>query len=411
VAFVRLQRRVAAITGRRQFFARVLARVREALTAIVALPLYALSGLAPRRRHEIVFGGNGDRFSDNAKHLFLHVAADPRFRSTWISGEPATVAAVRSHGLRAETRWSTAGVRATLRARWFVFGAYPSDVNFWLSRNARLLNLWHGIPFKAIEFDITSGPLATVYRSPWWSPVRLAFLDRFRRPDLLLTVSPFLTERCFRSAFRVGSERCLTLGYPRTDILFDPVERDALLAGVGVDAASIVIGYFPTWRDDGRDFLGEAGVSFDEIDADLRAAGRTLVFKAHPNFAPVTPKGTSWTNVVILDPAIDLNDILPACDVLVTDYSSVAFDFLLLDRPIVYFLPDHDRYVAHRNLYFTIDEMTAGPIVTTGADLRDALCGPLTDEYAARRHALRDLVWGDYRGSASDAIAEVLAER
>jgi CDP-glycerol glycerophosphotransferase (TagB/SpsB family) len=411
VALASVRAAAAALAGRRRFLSRALARVAEAGRAVVLLPLYALSGLARRHPGEVAFGGNGDRFTDNARHLFLHLASDPRFRCTWISGDPRTVEAVRALGLRAERRWSLAGARATLRAGWFVFGAYPSDVNFWLGRGARLLNLWHGIPLKAIEFDITAGPLARVYRAPAWSPLRLAFLDRFRRPDHLLTVSPFLAERCFRPAFRIGAAQSLELGYPRTDPLFRPVDRAALAARVGVDPAHAVIGYFPTWRDDGRDFLAAAGLSFDELDQRLRPTGRTLVFKAHPNFALSPPSGTSWTNVVVVDPKVDLNDLLPLCDVLVTDYSSVAFDFLLLDRPIVYFLPDHDRYIAGRNLYFALDEMTAGPIVTTTPALLELLTGSLDDDHAARRAELRERVWADYRGDASGAIADFMAAR
>jgi CDP-glycerol glycerophosphotransferase len=408
VAFARFQRRVAAITSRRRFLERALARARGAVVALVGLPLYLVSGLVPRRPHEVAFGGNGDRFSDNAKHLFLHLATDPRFRCTWIASDPATVAAVRSLGFAAEARWSPRGVRRTLLAGWFVFDGYPSDVNFWLSRSARLLNLWHGIPLKAIEFDITIGPLARVYRSPWWSPIRLAFVDRFRRPDHLLTVSPFLSERCFRSAFRIGADRCVEVGYPRTDLLFRPVDRDALSASIGIDVTSTVIGYFPTWRDDGRDFLGEAGFSFDDLDAHLQPTGRTLVFKAHPNLSVPTPPDTGWTNIVVLDPSVDLNDVLPRCDVLVTDYSSVAFDFLLLDRPIVYFLPDHEQYVAGRNLYFTLDEMTAGPIVTTVPALIELLTGALDDEHETRRAQLRALLWDGYSGDACIRIADLI---
>jgi CDP-glycerol glycerophosphotransferase (TagB/SpsB family) len=411
VALASVRAAAAALAARRRFLTRALARITEAGRAVVLLPLYALSGLARRRPDEVAFGGNGDRFTDNARHLFLHLATDPRFRCTWISGDRRTVEAVRALGLRAERRWSLAGARATLRAGWFVFGAYPSDVNFWLGRGARLLNLWHGIPFKAIEFDITAGPLARVYRAPVWSPLRLAFLDRFRRPDHLLTVSPFLAERCFRPAFRIGAAQSLELGYPRTDPLFLPSDRAALAARVGVDPAHEVIGYFPTWRDDGRDFLAAAGLSFDELDERLRTTGRTLVFKAHPNFALPPTSGTSWTNVVVVDPKVDLNDLLPLCDVLVTDYSSVAFDFLLLDRPIVYFLPDHDRYVAGRNLYFALDEMTAGPIVTTTPALLELLAGTLEDDHATRRAELRERVWGDYRGDASGAIADFMAAR
>jgi CDP-glycerol glycerophosphotransferase (TagB/SpsB family) len=101
--------------------------------------------------------------------------------------------------------------------------------------------------------------------------------------------------------------------------------------------------------------------------------------------------------------------VLPMCDVLVTDYSSVAFDFLLLDRPIVYFLPDHDRYVSRRNLYFTLEEMTAGPVATTPAELYEVLAGDLPVADDGSRQALRARVWGGYVGDASAAIAEVLA--
>jgi len=384
------------------------ARLGEALRAVVLLPLYWASGFARRDPRRLAFGGNGDRFTDNAKHLFLALQGDDRFHTTWITGDRGTLAAVRAAGGRAELRWSVAGMRAALGAGWFVFGAYASDVSFWLSRGARLLDLWHGIPLKAIEFDITTGPLARVYGSPWWSPIRLAFLDRFRRPDLLLSPSRFLSERCFQPAFRVGPERCLEVGYPRTDHLFGPIDRAALARRVGVDPTTTVIGYFPTWRDDGRDFLGDAGFSFGELDRRLDGTGHAMVFKAHPNFGDIVPRDRTFPNVVILDPAVDLNDVLPLCDVLVTDYSSVAFDYLLLDRPIVYFLPDHDRYVGRRNLYFELDEMTAGPVITSTAELYEVLAAPIIDGAAARRRELRSLLWGDYDGDACDAIASAL---
>jgi CDP-glycerol glycerophosphotransferase len=391
---------------------RLVARAATALAALAGVPVYGLSGLSRRRRDHVVFGGNRDRFTDNAKHLFLQMAGDPRFRCTWITGDVDVRDRVRALGHRAELRWSPAGVAAALRAGWFVYGAYPSDVNFWLSRGARLLNLWHGVPLKAIEFDVGQGPLGRVYRSGPWSPLRLAFLDRFKRPDLVVSPSRFLTERCFTSAFRVGADRCVEVGYPRTDPLFDAEGRSEVAARLGlaaeVEAATTVIGYFPTWRDDGRDFLGDAGFSFDDLDRHLAAAGRFLVFKAHPNFGDLVPRGRRWGHVAVLDPSIDLNDVLPLCDVLVTDYSSVAFDFLLLDRPIVYFLPDHDRYVDRRNLYFEVEDMTAGPVVTTVDELYATLSSDVPDAVERRRN-LRARVWGDYAGGASARLADLIA--
>ena len=411
---------VSRITNRRKgtrragrLARRALARAVAALSAIVGLPLYFAAGFARRRAEEIVFGGNGDRYTDNARYLFEHMAGEDRFVCTWVTGDRGVRDHVRSLGHRAELRWSRPGVIAAIRAGAFVYGAYPSDINFWLSRGALLVNLWHGIPLKAIEFDIDAGPLLRVYRARPWSPVRLAFLDRFVRPDLVVSTSPFVSERCFRTAFRVDRDRCAEVGYPRTDHLFTPVARRDLAQSLGLPPAVVeaetVVGYFPTWRDDGRDFLAEAGFSFDELDRRLGAAGRTMVFKAHPNFGDIVSADGAWTNIEVLDASADLNEVLAVCDVLVTDYSSVAFDFLLLDRPMLYFLPDHERYVRRRNLYFELDEMTAGPALRTVDELDDALTGPLLDTAMEKRHALRDRVWDGYAGGACAALADVLA--
>jgi CDP-glycerol glycerophosphotransferase (TagB/SpsB family) len=114
------------------------------------------------------------------------------------------------------------------------------------------------------------------------------------------------------------------VGYPRTDHLFAPEPQASVAARLGladrVASAGCVIGYFPTWRDDGRDVLADAGFSFDALDAALREAGHLLVFKAHPNFGDVVRRDRTYSNVVVLDPAVDLNDVLAMCDVLVTDY-------------------------------------------------------------------------------------------
>jgi CDP-glycerol glycerophosphotransferase (TagB/SpsB family) len=293
-----------------------------------------------------------------------------------------------------------------------VFGAYLSDINYWTSRGARSFNLWHGIPMKAIEFDITSGPLARLYASPSWSPLRLAFLDRFHTPDFLLSTSPFITTRCFAPAFRMPPERCLEFGYPRTDHFRDPHSADARQLLALPHDVNEVVGYFPTWRDDGYDFLGGSDFSFDRLNEALAAGNRFLLFKAHPNFSNVAPKESSWSNIRILDSTADLYQVLPACDVLVTDYSSIAYDYLLLDRPIIYFVPDHDRYVRHRNVYFSFDDMAVGPVILDCEDLYQVLRSPTTAEVDRARHdKVSELVWNGYKGDAVQRIRNFLLEQ
>jgi CDP-glycerol glycerophosphotransferase (TagB/SpsB family) len=386
-------------------------RAAVAAAGLAGFPIRLASGLARRDQNLIVMGGNAGRFSDNARYLFLGLAADPTRRCVWITGNRAIRDEIRAMGFESELRWSAAGIKACLGAGWYVYDAYIGDINYWLSRGAQSLNLWHGIPMKAIEYDITSGPLAKLYASPRWSPIRLAFMDRFFTPDFLLSTSPFITTECFAPAFRMPEERCLEFGYPRTDHFFDPEsgKRARSLLGLDGDRREI-LGYFPTWRDDGFDFLGGSGFSFDRLNDALIAGDRFMLFKAHPNFANIVPKRNDWSNIRILDSTVDLYQVLPACDVLVTDYSSIAYDFLVLDRPIVYFVPDHERYVAHRNVYFSFEEMAVGPVLMSCDELYGSVASDAPFALDHERHDhVADLVWDGYRGDAIERISAFLA--
>jgi CDP-glycerol glycerophosphotransferase (TagB/SpsB family) len=397
-AYRRLARRAAARTG-------------WALQSAIAIPVRAATRHVTRDPSLIAFGAGANRYADNARYAFAGVSRETRLRCVWITGDRRVRDEIRALGYEAELRWSVPGIRCCLRAGWYVYGAYVSDISYLLGNGARTFNLWHGIPLKAIEFDITTGPLAAVYHSPRWSPLRLAFADRFLRPDVVLSTSEFVTQRCFSSAFRIPAERCLEFGYPRTDHFCRPDASAIARRRLDLpDGATTVVGYFPTWRDDGRDFLSACGFSFDELNDALVEGDKYLLFKSHPNFADIAPRDRQWSNIRIVDGSVDAYEILPACDALITDYSSIAYDFLLLDRPIVYFVPDLDRYVEHRNVYFTLEEMAAGPIVTQLDELYRLLSGPVPPIDPERNHALRQLLWNGYDGHANAQIARYLVD-
>ena len=388
------------------------ARIGLSIGALVGLPFRWLGGLVPRDPHLAVFGGTGGRFADNPRSLFLSLSDDEVLDCVWIAHDRALRDELRGLGHRSELRWSAAGLRTCLRAGWYLYGSYVGDVNYWTSKGARTVNLWHGVGIKAVEFAITTGPLKRVYDSPPWSPLRLAFIDRFHRPDHFLTYSEYSTEHCFRTAFRLTPEQCLQFGSPRTDHFFDPdataVARDAL--GLP-DGTGEVIGYFPTWRDQGNDFIAEAGFSFDELDEILGRAGRFLVFKAHPNFSYITPKNPNWGNIRVLDASADINQVLPACDAIITDYSSVAYDFLLLLRPVIFYVPDYDRYVSKRNANFSFDEMAVGPIVRETSELYCMLGAPtLPHVDPVHQQHVRELLWNGYEGDATAKLREFLRQ-
>jgi CDP-glycerol glycerophosphotransferase (TagB/SpsB family) len=350
-----------------------------------------------------------NRFADNSAYLYLRLGQQSDLlRCVWITGSTALRDRLRAAGFEAEKRWSRQGIVLSVRAGTYVVSSYASDVNRWLADGATLVNLWHGVPLKRIERDIDSGPLRLVYEDK--QPMKAAFSDQMRPPDLLLSPSAFIAERCFTSAFAVPLERCLPYGYPRTDHFFSPPlepPHELLVSDIrrwhDLRRQKRVVGYFPTWRDQ-RTEAAPGDLDLEWLASKLDAH---LVFKPHFHLSTPAP----IAGVTILDAEDDADAYLPLCDVLVTDYSSLAFDFMLLQRPIVYFVPDIDEYASYRGFYFRPEEMMPGPLIRDPRDLVGAIEAALVSEPDPRLAAVRERVWDDYTGRASERLGEILSPR
>jgi CDP-glycerol glycerophosphotransferase (TagB/SpsB family) len=381
---------------------------------LAELPLRSIVGYGVRRIHRdpslCVFGATMNRFGDNSAYLYVHLAQQSDLlRCVWITGSRALAEHLRAVGFDAEKRWSRRGIVLCVRAGSYVVSSYVSDVNRWLGAGATLVNLWHGVPLKKIERDIDSGPLRLVYEDR--QPMKAAFSDQMRPPDLLLSPSAFVAERCFTSAFAIPLERCLPYGYPRTDHFFSPPlepPHELLVSDVQrwhhLRRQERVVGYFPTWRDE-RTETAPGGLDLEQLGSALDAIGAHLVFKPHPHITAPPPV----PGITVLSAEDDADAYLPLCDVLVTDYSSLAFDFMLLQRPIVYFVPDIDEYASNRGFYFPPEEMMPGPLIRDPRDLAGAIEAALVSEPDLRLAEVRELVWGDYAGRASERVSEILS--
>jgi CDP-glycerol glycerophosphotransferase (TagB/SpsB family) len=360
----------------------------------------------PRDPSLVAFGATSERFADNPAYAFLALAPDARVRCVWISGSSATVARLRAAGLPAERRWSRRGVAVALRAGWYVYGWHPADVNRWLADGARTVNLWHGVGIKRVQRSrVGVGP--TVFDAPDGSLTARVLADDRHVPDLVLSTSPGMTA-VLAEAFGVPPERCVELGYPRNDHLLERSSPPTPL----VDAAlherlqrDRVVGFFPTFRDDSMGIPGGAPV-VEELAEIVGAQGATLVFKAHDASRVEVGRGS---NLVVLPAEADLNAYLGCCDVLVTDYSSVASDFLLLgDRPIVLFVPDVDDFEAVRGFALDPKDKLPGLVTRTTAELYEAL-GALDGLPAPDPDGrLRAFYWGEGRAGASARLRELL---
>ncbi|WP_345579986.1 CDP-glycerol glycerophosphotransferase family protein [Nonomuraea rosea] len=233
-----------------------------------------------------------------------------------------------------------------------------------------VVQTWHGTPAKRIGND--QPHMARDPRPPIWH--RQA--AEVRGWDLLLSQSPWATP-VLRKAFGYKGE-ILESGLPRNDVLNSP-DRDTLAAAIrerlGLVEGKRVVLYAPTWRDYDRK---NAMVKLDLAKTrEALGADHEILVRAHPMQAmPAVP---DIAHDVTTYP--DMADLLLVADVLVTDYSSVMFDFAATGKPIVFYGYDLAKYSSKRGLYIDLPELAPGPLLSTSAEVVDALMS--IDEVAA----------------------------
>lgn len=384
--------------------------------------IYGLSRLSVRRENVCVFGGGFDAFS-NGKHLAIHLKQNaPGLQVSWITHRRADTARIREAGIPAYYKWSPAGMWHTVRARWVFLNSYAFDVNFWLTGGAIRVNLWHGVPLKKLGFDITNGPLARLFQARGIRRLFYRLLSSaYQQPHLMISTSVEMQE-LFARAFRLPAERCPPLGYPRTDLF--SWDREALITFVRqrepnevrrivgrAEDAACVWAYLPTWRDSRRDFIAQSRIDWMTLDDICRESNAFFLVKFHPLTPVDVTRFQGLQNVCLVGKTLDVYPLLPFVDSLITDYSSVFFDYLLLDRPIVFFPFDLQDYVRDsRDLYFAYDDVTPGPKATTEQELYEFVRTGPPSGWDLERGALRRRIWDQADGSSAPRILRFLME-
>jgi CDP-glycerol glycerophosphotransferase (TagB/SpsB family) len=386
----------------------------------MAATLYPLSMLAPRSKRQWAFGHAGDQFTGNPKYLFLWMAIHrPDMRVSWITGNKAVRHTLIQAGYRAHRRWSVRGMIAVLRAGVFVFGHGLGNVNTFLSGRAYLLNLWHGVGLKAIHLGFARGKTAQARQAARQSLIERALALEYLRPyDLLVTTSDMMQAH-FAGQTELPPERCPQLGYPRLDGIADP----ALLAAVeafdrangftwnaGGFAETYI--YMPTYRDTGRPFLETALPDLNRLSRLLDGRNAVLYVKPHPNTR--LELDTRFTNIRRWDDRVDVNAYLPRFTGLITDYSSVLYDYLFARNmgAILYTFDLKEYLAADRDLVFPFDDNVAGLRVSDFNALCDVLAsGAALEPDQGQAALIRDRFWGGSPACASAAIVEHVEAR
>lgn len=186
---------------------------------------------------------------------------------------------------------------------------------------------------------------------------------------------------CFAEGFGMDIKGVRATGFPRTDVLFDKKYKDDITKEFYKEYPELkgkkIILFAPTYRGTS---LPKAYYDFDQLDLEKlkKELGKDYVFiiKWHPAIYNKLEHNDLEFDISKYQGFVydfsnrrDINDLLIVTDILITDYSSVIFDYLLLDKPIIYYAYDLDKYNEERGLYFPFEEYIYGDIATNSSEL------------------------------------------
>lgn len=363
--------------------------IRSALARAKRIPLseqIAWARSRPIRPRTVLyesFAGNGALCNPEA--IFRGLLGDPEFADlthVWAISDPDAAAALRAEfdgddRVVVVSRGSSAYWRALSTAGYLINNAtFPPAFS---KRVGQVyLNTWHGTPLKLMGFDMPGGAVESANT-----------LRNLLGADYLLAANPFMAETMYEDAYQLRNVYRGSLieeGYPRIDRQWmSEAERTDGIARLGTQlgrdlAGRRIVLFAPTWR----------GSSFQAPDADLehlaeqaaglqRALGEdTVVLLKTHQVVHRAATGIPALRRLLVPNTTPTNVLLGLSDALVTDYSSIFFDFLATGRPIGFLVPDGDAYGQERGTYLPLDELP-GPVRTDpdalGQDLADLL-GP-----------------------------------
>jgi CDP-glycerol glycerophosphotransferase len=324
----------------------------------------------------VVYNSFNGRYSDNPRAIYEELARrGAGYEHLWTAepGRPAPFPpATRS------IEPSTPEHRRAVGAAKYIVANVEMREHLRKTPGMVFLQTWHGTALKRIGYDnryVHANP-AGFERD----------VEEYRRWDYLISPNAFTSE-VMRSAFRGFDGEILETGYPRNDVLNSP-EREAIRARVrrqlGIEDGQRAVLYAPTWRDN---LYHEQGPGSFELALDVDEMARRLgddhVLMLRLHFlvagAAAGARGDAVRDVSQFE---DIRELYLAADALITDYSSVMFDFAITGKPLLFYTYDLTHYRDElRGFYFNFEAEAPGPLCMEMDELIEALA----DERGTRR--------------------------
>ncbi|MEC4023477.1 CDP-glycerol glycerophosphotransferase family protein [Pseudomonas fulva] len=260
------------------------------------------------------------------------------------------------------------------------------------------LNTWHGTPMKGLGKDNKNSFMAHKNVS-----------RNFLHATHLLSPNSHTSDVMVRSHDIGGtfSGIIAETGYPRNDriLIQDPLTRSSLIKRLRIDTSLPTVLYAPTWRGS----TSEATVDLDQLISDLDALARlncNFLFRGHH----MSEQLIAEQGFKSVPADVETSDLLSIIDILITDYSSICFDFMPTGKPIIYYAYDYDEYRSTRGMYLDL-ETIPGEVVTTRTALLEKTEALLNREHTPLQISTENLKYYDSSaGCATERAIKLIFE-
>jgi len=400
--------------------------VYEMLMSLVGWFIFVPLGfLIPKKKNQIVFfSGYNGQFTGNIKHLYIMAQNSAEWSDAKmhiLTQDKQTYDLLKARQQPVVFFPSIKGVRLLLTTpvavvdhmEWIHHG------KFHLLFFAKKIQIWHGVGFKRIEL-MNMDSVLFKNRNGFVKFLIHGFRiikGRYPKYEMVVSTSDFYSKNVFSKAFH--TKKVFISGYPRNDIFFSSFDRKWKLNRLNSDEACMetvrnhrnigkkVLVYMPTFRDTGGSIFSSNAWDYDAFNTFCRRNNYIMVVKNHPH--PDHEKVVlNYDNIINFDTECDIYPLLRHSDLLITDYSSVYMDYLLLNKPVIFYPYDMDEYVSkNRDIQFDYEWITPGPICLSQTEVQHQIHHILTDKcdvHRNKRDEIKTMAFAHHDGQSSKRI-------
>ena len=346
----------------------------------------------------VSFGGR--KFDDSPKSIYYQILGDSRFvdyRLVWAFINPDTFSIPRGEKVQIDT---PKYFFLLLKARCWITNSCVERGLSISGKNTFYLNTWHGTAMKKMGEDIASSTTSFKAKS------------NSSNIDLMLAQGQYDVD-LFSRVFGIPISNFMITGLPRNDELISnntPMIRDDIKRRLGISNGKKVILYAPTFReytkDPGNNVIQSIPLSFDRLKQEL-SDDFVILLRAHYEVLKVLGiQEDSFLHNVSTYPC--LNDLMLVSDMLVSDYSSIFFDYSILEKPMLCYAYDYQEYQEKRGLYFDVRVSLDSFISNEDELINEVKRASLEpEEYVKRTVTFRTKYVTEY-GDASRKCADII---